>query len=141
MQSLQFTASDESDVPLPSINKDGDAGFDLYANERTLIASGDWGIVPTGARVAIPPGFVGQIWPRSGHAAKHGIDTGAGVIDANFRGEIQVVMFNHSPSVFPIQKGDRIAQLLVVPCITLAEYVDTIDDTNRGEAGFGSTGQ
>jgi deoxyuridine 5'-triphosphate nucleotidohydrolase len=91
--------------------------------------------------MALPDGHVGLIWPRSGLAVKHSIDCGAGVIDAKYRGEVKVLLFNHSDDDFTIEPGDRIAQLLVqkVESVKFAP-VDSLEETARNKAGFGSTG-
>ncbi len=98
--------------------------------------------MPTGVHLAIPPGRVGLVWPRSGLAVRHGIDTLAGVIDCDYRGEVRVVLVNHGHEVFRIAAGDRIAQLLVQP-VERADFVpvDALADTERGAGGFGSTGR
>jgi len=110
--------------------------FTLYPNERRLI--------PTGLRVAIPPGFEGQVRPRSGLALKHGISmvNTPGTIDADYRGEVAVVLINHGADVVTFNAGDRIAQLVVCP-VARAELivVDRLEETERGEGGFGSTGK
>ena len=137
---VKFKALHPSAI-IPKVQSPGAAGFDLYADEGALISAGEWKTIPTGVGVVIPPGFVGQIWPRSGLAVKAGLDTGAGIIDSDFRGYIGVVLFNHSNSVFPVQAGERIAQLVVVPCITLSAEVDEWPPTERGAGGFGSTGR
>ena len=98
-------------------------------------------LIPTGIRLALPEGHVGLIWPRSGMAVKHGIDCGAGVIDSQYRGEVKVLLFNHSDGEHFIQKGDRIAQLLVQKVETVDFLpVDDLDATDRAGSGFGSTG-
>ena len=95
----------------------------------------------TGIVLALPPGHVGLVWPRSGLALRHGIDTLAGVIDSDYRGEVRVVLVNHGGEPFAIARGDRIAQLLVQK-VERVEFVarDTLDATTRGAGGFGSTG-
>jgi dUTP pyrophosphatase len=107
-----------------------------------VIAPGDRAAVPTGLRLEIPDGHVGLIWPRSGLAARHGIDTLAGVVDSDYRGEVRVVLINHGREPFTITRGDRIAQLLVQR-VERALFVTTekISDTTRGSGGFGSTGR
>ncbi len=98
-------------------------------------------LVSTGIRLALPDGYVGLIWPRSGMAVKHGIDSGAGVIDSQYRGEVKVLLFNHSDGEHFIKKGDRIAQLLVQKIETVEFLpVDNLDSTERASSGFGSTG-
>ena len=124
------------------IAKEGDAGADLKASEDTVIPSKGRCLVSTGISMAIPIGYVGLIWPRSGLAVKHGIDSGAGVIDSGYRGEIRVLLFNHSESDFEVVKGDRIAQILIQK-IESPQFVqvETLDETERGSGGFGSTGK
>ena len=101
------------------------------------------GLVSTGIRVAIPPSYYGRLAPRSGLALKHGIDVGAGVIDADYRGDVKVLLFNFGTEAFQVRKGDRIAQLIVEkisPDETMT-VVDALDDTVRDASGFGSTGK
>lgn len=97
--------------------------------------------VPTGVRVAVPPGYYGRVAPRSGLAVKKFVDVGAGVIDADYRGDIGVVLFNLSDVPFEVKRGDRIAQL-VIEKISMGDViqVESLDDTQRGDGGFGSTG-
>ena len=126
---------------VPAYSHPGDAGADLKASERSEVLARNKRLVPTGTRIALPEGHVGLIWPRSGLAVKHSIDCGAGVIDAQYRGEIKVLLFNHSDEDFPIEAGDRIAQLLIQKVETVDfMQVAELDSTSRGEAGFGSTG-
>lgn len=127
--------------PLPCYAREGDAGMDLRAWQAASIPPLERHPVRTGLRVAIPDGHVGLVWPRSGLAVKHGIDVMAGVIDSGFRGEICVVLVNHNADTFVINPGDRIAQLLIQP-VAKAELVpvESLDDTERGTGGFGSTG-
>jgi dUTP pyrophosphatase len=98
--------------------------------------------VPTDIRVAIPAGHVGLVWPRSGLAMRHGIDTMAGVIDSDYRGEVCVVLVNHGRDPVRIERGDRIAQILVQR-VERAEFLqaEALTETARGEGGFGSTGR
>ena len=118
------------------------AGADLRASEPVEIAPGARAAVPTAVRLQIPPGHVGLVWPRSGLAVRHGIDTMAGVIDSDYRGEVRVVLVNHGDEPFRIERGDRIAQLLVQRVERAAFVaVPAIDDTDRGGGGFGSTGR
>jgi len=126
---------------LPAYSSSGAAGADLCASESLSIPPGGRAAVPTGLHVAIPPGHVGLIWPRSGLALRHGIDTLAGVIDSDYRGELKVVLVNHGGQEFAIAPGDRVAQLLVQPVgRALFTPAETLDDTPRGRGGFGSTG-
>lgn len=116
------------------------AGLDLYADEDKAIPeySRDW--VKTGLAVALDPYHVGQIWPRSGLAG-HGLDTSAGIVDSDYRGELKVLLCNGTPHRKTVHRGDRVAQLLVMPIAqpTLVE-VDGLSETVRGADGFGSTG-
>jgi dUTP pyrophosphatase len=127
---------------LPEYSSAGAAGADLRASEPVEIAPGGRTAVPTALRLQIPPGHVGLVWPRSGLAVRHGIDTLAGVIDSDYRGEVRVVLVNHGEEAFRIERGDRIAQLLVQRVERAAfAAVPTIDETDRGEGGFGSSGR
>ncbi len=119
----------------------GDAGADLRSSQDITIPARGRLVVPTGVKIALPSGHVGLVWPRSGLAVKQGLDCGAGVIDSQYRGEIKVLLFNHSDSDYQIKKGDRIAQLLIQKVETVEfVQVDDLDATSRGEKGFGSTG-
>ena len=126
---------------IPSYSHPGDAGADLRsAVDITLPAQGRE-LVATGIRLALPEGHVGLVWPRSGLAVKQGLDCGAGVIDSQYRGEVKVLLFNHSTVEHAIRKGDRIAQLLIQKVERVEFFaVDDLEDTARGEGGFGSTG-
>jgi dUTP pyrophosphatase len=127
---------------LPEYASAGAAGADLRASEAVEIAPGGRAAVPTGVRLQIPPGHVGLVWPRSGLAVRHGIDTLAGVIDSDYRGEVRVVLVNHGHEPFRIAPGDRVAQLLVQRVERAAFTAAAgIDDTDRGGGGFGSTGR
>ena len=120
----------------------GDAGLDLTANENLVIPSGQRRTINLGTAVAIPEGQVGLLCPRSGHAAKHGLTTltAPGVIDPGYTGDLKIVLYNTDPKPFEVSKGDRIAQLLVVPVTNLTPVGRPLDTTDRGTAGFGSTG-
>ena len=132
-------------IQLPKYETDGSSGMDLSANiEKEIeIAPGKTSIIPTGLAVSIPKNFEIQIRPRSGLAAKNQISVlnTPGTIDADYRGEIKVILINHGKNVFKIEKGLRIAQMVLCPVIkaTLKE-VDTLEETKRGTGGFGSTG-
>lgn len=127
---------------LPEYASAGAAGADLRASEPVEIAPGARAAVPTGVRLQIPPGHVGLVWPRSGLAVRHGIDTMAGVVDSDYRGEVRVVLVNHGEEPFRIARGDRVAQLLVQRVERAAFAASlAIDDTDRGAGGFGSTGR
>lgn len=135
-------------LPLPSYGTAGAAGLDLYAampEHDTMAIGAHMRIIPTGICVAIPAGCCGLVIPRSGLAAKHQITitNAPGLIDEDYRGEIQVMLENHSPDDYhTIKHGDRIGQLLILPYpkVQLQE-VEELPDTPRGEAGFGSTGR
>jgi dUTP pyrophosphatase len=127
---------------LPEYSSLGAAGADLYANEALTLAPGERAAVATGLRIEIPPGHAGLVWPRSGLAVRHGIDTLAGVIDSDYRGEVRVVLVNHGREAFSVEPGDRIAQL-VVQKVERAAFVSAreLAGTMRGESGFGSSGR
>jgi dUTP pyrophosphatase len=130
------------DAYLPTRGKPGDAGLDLYASEEiTLWTTGLPCTVRTGVKIAIPPGYVGLVWDRSGLASRYGIKTMAGVIDSSYRGEVMVVLKNLSAEIHRVNKGDRIAQLLIQEIALLnVEEVTSLEETERGDKGFGSTG-
>jgi dUTP pyrophosphatase len=117
------------------------AGLDLYSVERVTIQPGARAAVRTGLSVAIPSGFYGRVAPRSGMAVRMGLDTLAGVVDADYRGEILCALVNHGDAPVEIEVGARVAQL-IVEAIALPEpaWADDLDETERGAAGFGSTG-
>lgn len=122
------------------------AGLDLTSVENVIIQERGRAVVATDLTIILPRGTFGRIAPRSGLAVKHGIDVGAGIVDADYRGRIEVVLFNHTDDVFFVRQGDRIAQLIVQPCIMEDVVEETSDpsflfqSTERGEKGFGSTG-
>lgn len=130
-------------LELPAYATDGAAGMDVLAAEELTLAPGARHPVATGLAVAIPPGFEIQVRPRSGLALKHGISVpnAPGTIDSDYRGELKVIVINHGAEPFEIRRGDRIAQLVLAP-VTRASWlkVDELDETARGEGGFGSTG-
>jgi dUTP pyrophosphatase len=117
------------------------AGADLNAAEDVTLAAGEWAAVGTGLHVEIPPGHVGLVWPRSGLAVRHGIDTLAGVIDSDYRGELRVVLVNHGREAYRISAGDRIAQLLVQRVERAVFRRAALGESERGAGGFGSTGR
>jgi dUTP pyrophosphatase len=127
---------------LPEYASSGAAGADLRAHEAVVLAPGARAAVATGVHVEIPAGHVGLVWPRSGLAVRHGIDTLAGVIDSDYRGEVRVVLVNHGDAEFRIEPGDRIGQLLVqrVERVSFSRAA-SLAATSRGEGGFGSTGR
>jgi dUTP pyrophosphatase len=135
-----------NDLPLPQASTEAAAGLDLRAavTEPILISVGERSLIPTGWRIALPRGFEAQVRPRSGLALRHGIliPNSPGTIDADYRGEIQVILMNGGSEVFRVARGDRIAQLVVAPVVR-PEWieVESLDSTDRGEGGFGHTGR
>jgi dUTP pyrophosphatase len=129
---------------VPSRASTGAAGLDLCADASLTIAPGAFALVPTGLAIALPPGTEGQVRPRSGLAAKHGVTVlnAPGTIDEDYRGEVKVVLVNHGAEPFAIQPGDRIAQLVIAK-VEKPDVIEvsSLDDTSRGEGGFGSTGR
>lgn len=118
-----------------------DAGLDLYAAERTVIFARDFRAVETGTHVEIPRGYVGLLTSKSGLMSKHGI-TCRGTIDCGYTGSIKAVLFNHSGKDYIVEKGDKVTQLVVLPCwLPDPELVDHLEETDRGDCGFGSTGR
>ena len=129
------------DLPLPSRATDGSAGYDLCSAVDVQLFPCSRLAIPTGFAWGFHSSICGQIWPRSGIAARCGIDVLAGLIDPDYRGEISVVLINHGTDVFSIKKGDRIAQMVLVPFYAFGlSLVDDLVETDRGADGFGSTG-
>ena len=132
-----------ADLPLPAYARDGDAGLDLHAAVDVALAPGARMLVPTGLALAIPPGFAGFVLPRSGLALRHGVTllNTPGLIDAGYRGELQVLLVNLGDTPVKLSRGDRIAQLVVqrVERVTLTP-VSELPPSTRGTGGFGSTG-
>lgn len=129
-----------TDAICPKRGTPESAGLDIFATADCIIPSKGRGRLPTGISIAIPNGFYGQLKPRSSLAWNHHIDVGAGVIDADYRGEIKVVLFNHDIFDFQVKKGDAIAQLLILPVYMGGLFeVSDLSMTERGEGGFGST--
>lgn len=118
-----------------------DAGLDLYAMEDGYIRCNNIHTFNTGVHVEIPEGYVGFVKSKSGLMVNHGITTD-GTIDAHYTGPIKVCLFNHGGSKYEVKAGDKIAQLVIVPCmLPRLELVDSLEETDRGDAGFGSTGR
>lgn len=141
-QIFQWQLTSEFSI-VPRKASDGAAGFDIYAIQEQVLKAKTRAYIPTGVSMAIPVGYVGQIWPRSGKAGL-GIDTSAGIIDPDYRGELKVLLVNDSNEDFQILRGDRIAQLLIVKTLSpKIEFtvVDLLNNTERGSNGFGSTGR
>ncbi len=138
----------DQSLGLPAYETAGAAGADVRANfadrSTVTLVAGARVLIPTGLRMAIPAGFEVQIRPRSGLALKHGISmvNAPGTIDSDYRGPVGVILINHGDAPFDVTHGMRIAQMVAAP-VTQAEFamVDTLDETARGAAGFGSTGQ
>lgn len=128
------------EAKIPVYGHPGDAGLDLFSVVDRDLAPGEVFAVPTGIRIAVPSGHVGLVWDKSGLSLRS-VHRLAGVIDAGYRGEVQVVLINLGPAPFAVRKGMKIAQLLVQPVLAV-EVVesDALDDTPRGQGGFGSTG-
>ena len=134
------------DLPPPAYMTEHAAGMDLRAAVPTTLtlAPGEFALVPTGIRIAVPPGYEGQVRPRSGLAARHGVTlvNTPGTIDADYRGEVCVVLINHGKEPFVVTRGDRIAQLVICPVARAqVEVAENLDDTERGDGGFGHTGR
>ena len=130
------------DAIVPTRANDTDAGWDLYVPHDFLLAHETRALVPTDISMAIPTGYVGLIWDRSGVAVKKGVHRFAGVIDSGYRGEVKVCLWNSSEWDVRFRKGERIAQILfqAIPECDLIE-VEELDTTERGEGGFGSSGK
>ncbi|MEO1648107.1 MAG: dUTP diphosphatase [Pseudomonadota bacterium] len=130
-------------LPLPVYATEGAAGMDVVSAEDVTIAPGERHPVATGLSMAIPQGYEIQVRPRSGLAFKHGVTVPntPGTIDSDYRGELKVLLINHGSEAFSIQRGDRVAQLILAPVVQAAwDEVDELDSTERGAGGFGSTG-
>jgi len=131
----------QMDAKLPQYGHTGDAGLDLFSSIDFVLEKGQFEAIPSGVKVAIPDGYVGLIWDKSGVSLK-GVHRLAGVIDSGYRGEVKVVMINLSDKPFAIDKGMKIAQMLVQPIIMVCVVeTEDLDNTSRGEGGFGSTGK
>lgn len=135
----------DAGLPLPAYARGGDAGLDLFAATGVTLAPGERSRIPTGVAVAIPEGYAGFVQPRSGAAARQGLGlvNSPGLIDSGYRGEIAVVAINLDPAQpIVIGRGDKVAQLVIQPVVVAAlEEVDELPASERGAAGFGSTGR
>ena len=136
-----------SGLPLPAYQSAAAAGLDLVAavpeGQPVSIAPGRYAMIPTGIAVALPPGTEGQVRPRSGLAAKHGVTVlnSPGTIDSDYRGEVSVILINHGQNNFTVERGMRIAQLVIAQVVSARlRLVEKLDETARGDGGFGSTG-
>ena len=135
-----------NDIPLPQYATENSAGMDLYAalDEELAVQPGETVLVPTGFAIALPEGYEAQVRPRSGLAIKHqiGILNSPGTIDADYRGEVRVILTNFGKNDFVIRRGDRIAQLVVAPYTRVVwEEQEFLSETTRGTGGFGHTGR
>lgn len=135
-----------ADLGLPAYATAQAAGMDLTAAiaQPVVIASGDRALIPTGLSIALPPGYEAQVRPRSGLAAKNGVTVlnTPGTVDSDYRGEIKVILINHGKEPFIVERGMRIAQMVVARHSTVKwEVTETLDETGRGSGGFGSTGR
>jgi len=134
------------DVKVPQYVHDGDSGMDVYSRDNVMLHPQQRHLFPLGFKISIPKGFEVQVRPKSGLALKKGITilNSPGTIDAGYRGECGAILVNNSDSAVKISEGDKIAQIVVCPVTILEEgweVVDSLDDTSRGEGGFGSTGE
>jgi dUTP pyrophosphatase len=135
-------------LELPAYQTAHAAGLDLLAavaeDKPVTLAPGQRALIPTGLMIAVPPGFEAQVRPRSGLAFKHGVTVlnAPGTIDADYRGEVGVLLINHGDAAFTIQRGERVAQMVIAP-VTQANLVgvESLSSTARGSGGFGSTGR
>jgi dUTP pyrophosphatase len=143
---LPIKLRNESNNPLPAYQTELSAGMDLHANltEAVTLQPGHRTLIPTGLFIELPAGFEAQIRPRSGLALKHGITVlnSPGTIDADYRGEIKVLLINHGQEAFIINHGERIAQMIVAKHETVEwEITSELSDTTRGAGGYGSSGK
>jgi dUTP pyrophosphatase len=129
------------DAKMPTYAKSNDAAMDLCSSETTTIPSNQRKLISTGVSLAIPNGYYGRVAPRSGLSLK-GMDIGGGVVDAGYRGEVKIILINNSSTEFVVNKGDRVAQLIITKIMDnpVLKQVDTLPESDRGSAGFGSTG-
>ena len=140
MEKIKIKRLDKS-IELPKFQREGDAALDIRSSEDCVLKVGERRVVKTGLIFEIPLGYAGLIWDRGGMAAKHGIHTMAGVLDSNYRGELMIVLKNLSEEDFNIEKGMRIAQMLIQKVENMdVEEVEEVSDTNRGEGRFSSSG-
>jgi dUTP pyrophosphatase len=145
VQVKRLRESSGEQVPLPRYMTEHSAGMDLYADVEgeVVLDPGERRLIPTGIALSIPPGFEGQVRPRSGLAMREGISlvNTPGTIDADYRGEVGVLLINFGKQPFRLKRGDRIAQLVIAPvCRAELELTDELEATSRNEGGFGHTG-
>ena len=142
---VQTLPNHDPDLPLPSYETEDAAGMDLRAavSDDVVLAPGARALIPTGLAIALPPGYEAQVRPRSGLALRNGISlvNTPGTIDADYRGEVGVILINHGDEPFTVDRGMRIAQMVIAP-VTQARWheTDNLSETARGAGGFGSTG-
>jgi dUTP pyrophosphatase len=137
MSDIQFIKFGEHDLPLPTRSTNGSSGYDLRSRESITILAGDWKLIKTGYRLKMPTGVEAQVRSRSGMALKHAVVVlnGIGTIDSDYEHELGVILINHGKNSFTVNVGDRIAQLVFAPIITLDDEATGVRD-----GGFGSTG-
>ena len=137
---LQIQCLEGAKVPVRG--SDGSAGYDLYSMEDFKICSEKQTLISTGIKMKIPKNHVGFIKSRSSLSYKHGLCVEAGVIDSDYRGEIKVLLHNYGKETYKGKKGDKIAQIVIMPCLMIkTKVVKSLDETKRGNKGFGSTGK
>jgi len=143
---MKIRIVNKSQHPLPEYTTIASAGLDLRANvsESVMLEPGEWKLIPTGLHIELPMGYEAQVRPRSGLAYKHGITVlnSPGTVDADYRGDVGVILINHSKNAFEIKSGERVAQLVIAKH-EQAEWqlVEELGNTDRGAGGFGSTGK
>lgn len=132
------------DLPIPHYMTPGSAGLDLLAGESAMVGAGDWAKVSCGFSIAIPIGFEGQVRPRSGLALEYGVTVlnAPGTIDADYRGLVQVILINHGTRNYQVERGARIAQLVISPVLHVQlKTAESLEETERAQGGFGHTGR
>ena len=131
------------DAKIPAYAHEGDSGMDLYSVEDTVLQPGETKLVKTGLQIAVPKGFEAQVRPKSGLAAKFGVTVlnTPGTVDSGYRGEVMVILINHGKEEYKVEKGKKIAQMVIAKVEEAKiEVVEDLDDTTRKDGGFGSTG-
>ena len=131
------------DAKIPAYAHEGDSGMDLYSVEETILQPGETKLVKTGLQIAVPKGFEAQVRPKSGLAAKFGVTilNTPGTVDSGYRGEVMIILVNHGKEEYKVEKGKKIAQMVIAKVEEAKiEVVEDLDDTTRKDGGFGSTG-
>ena len=131
------------DAKIPAYAHEGDSGMDLYSVEETILQPGETKLVKTGLQIAVPKGFEAQVRPKSGLAAKFGVTVlnTPGTVDSGYRGEVMVILINHGKEEYKVEKGKKIAQMVIAKVEEAKiDVVEDLDDTTRKDGGFGSTG-